>query len=245
MKKAFTMAEVLITLGIIGIVAAITIPQLIKNYQAKVYETAFKKAYSNISKAYLMTQQELGGTNISKTYTFYDASNRVYPLTKVFIDTFYKNLGVVNIADNYVITNYNKSKTFYTGGSQNSKDYYPNTGAPRPLRILPDSSSVGVVINSATIYIDIDTNGPYQKPNRYGFDIFTFKVSNQDIIAPIKMSKLYTEEELENEQWKNVAGYPCSIMSSQTSNGFGCSYYAMNDINPDDSKSGYWKNLPK
>lgn len=32
-KKAFTLAEVLITLGIIGIVAAITIPNLIANYQ--------------------------------------------------------------------------------------------------------------------------------------------------------------------------------------------------------------------
>ena len=41
MKKAFTMAEVLITLGIIGIVAALTIPQLIKNYQHKELEAAF------------------------------------------------------------------------------------------------------------------------------------------------------------------------------------------------------------
>lgn len=56
MKKAFTIAEVLITLGIIGIVASMTIPQLIKNYQLKVYETAFKKSYSNLSKAYLMTK---------------------------------------------------------------------------------------------------------------------------------------------------------------------------------------------
>lgn len=33
MKKAFTMPEVLITLGIIGIVAAITLPALIGKYQ--------------------------------------------------------------------------------------------------------------------------------------------------------------------------------------------------------------------
>ncbi len=77
MKKAFTMAEVLITLGIIGIVAAMTFPQLIKNYQAKVYETAFKKAYSNLSKAYLMTQQELGVTNLRKAYATYDNVNKV------------------------------------------------------------------------------------------------------------------------------------------------------------------------
>lgn len=246
MKKSFTMAEVLITLGIIGIVAAMTFPQLIKNYQAKVYETAFKKAYSNLSKAYLMTQQELGVTNLRKAYATYDNVNKVYPQSKVFRDTFYKNLGVVNIAENYIVTNYNKSATFYTGNSKDSNDDYEYTGAPRPLRILPDGSSVGVVINSSQIFFDVDTNGPYQKPNRYGFDIFTFAVlDDQDVIKPLQMSKLYTEEELEDAKWPTVAGSPCSVKSNQQANGVGCSYYAMNDINPDDNKSGYWKNLPK
>ena len=36
MKKGFTLAEVLITLGVIGIVAAMTIPTLVNNYQEKV-----------------------------------------------------------------------------------------------------------------------------------------------------------------------------------------------------------------
>ena len=43
---AFTLAEVLITLGIIGIVAALTIPTLVKNYEKFVLETKFKKAKS-------------------------------------------------------------------------------------------------------------------------------------------------------------------------------------------------------
>ena len=46
MKKAFTLAEVLITLGVIGIVAALTMPALIVNYQKKVLETRIKKFYS-------------------------------------------------------------------------------------------------------------------------------------------------------------------------------------------------------
>ena len=37
---AFTLAEVLITLGIIGVVAALTIPTLVANYQAKSWNTA-------------------------------------------------------------------------------------------------------------------------------------------------------------------------------------------------------------
>ena len=244
--KGFSLSEVLITLGVIGIVASLTIPQLIKNYQAKVLETGFKKSYSNLSKAYLMTQQELGVSNIHKAFASYDSAAGKYPLADEFKRVFYKNLGTVNIADNYIITNYNKSATFYTGCVRNSTDNTFMTGCPRPLRILSDGSSVGCVINSGQIFFEVDTNGPYQKPNRYGFDIFTFAVQDkQDIIKPIKMSKLYTDEELEEVSWPTVAGMPCSIHSNQQSNGYGCSYYAMNDINPDDNKSGYWKNLPK
>ena len=46
MKDAFTLAEVLITLGVIGIVAAITISPLIANHKEKVLVTRVKKAYS-------------------------------------------------------------------------------------------------------------------------------------------------------------------------------------------------------
>ena len=42
-KKAFTLAEVLITLGIIGVVAALTMPSLMSNYRRKVAETQGSK----------------------------------------------------------------------------------------------------------------------------------------------------------------------------------------------------------
>ena len=45
-KVAFTLAEVLITLGIIGVVAALTLPTVIKNYQKQVTITRLQKAYS-------------------------------------------------------------------------------------------------------------------------------------------------------------------------------------------------------
>lgn len=51
-KKAFTLAEVLITLGVIGIVAAITIPTLIKNTQDAEFKTAYKKAFSDATNAW-------------------------------------------------------------------------------------------------------------------------------------------------------------------------------------------------
>ena len=50
-KTAFTLAEVLITLGIIGIVAAMTLPALTGKYQQKVLASQFKKAYANLQTA--------------------------------------------------------------------------------------------------------------------------------------------------------------------------------------------------
>ena len=50
-KNGFTLAEVLITLGIIGVVAALTIPTLVKNYQKTQYVTGLKKAYTTFNQA--------------------------------------------------------------------------------------------------------------------------------------------------------------------------------------------------
>jgi prepilin-type N-terminal cleavage/methylation domain-containing protein len=51
-SSAFTLAEVLITLGIIGIIAAITIPTLMNNIQNMQYKSGWKKSYSEISQAW-------------------------------------------------------------------------------------------------------------------------------------------------------------------------------------------------
>ena len=59
-KAAFTLAEVLITLGIIGVVAAMTLPSLIQNYHEKQRVTQLKKAYSVMQNAFLMAQEEYG-----------------------------------------------------------------------------------------------------------------------------------------------------------------------------------------
>ena len=50
-KKGFTLAEVLITLAIIGIVAALTIPSVISNYQQQEFKTGLKKAVSVLNEA--------------------------------------------------------------------------------------------------------------------------------------------------------------------------------------------------
>ena len=47
----FTLAEVLVTLGIIGVVSAMTIPSLVKNYQRQVYVTQLRKVYNEVGQA--------------------------------------------------------------------------------------------------------------------------------------------------------------------------------------------------
>ena len=59
-RVAFTLAEVLITLGIIGVVAAMTLPTLISNYQAKQRVTQLKKVYSVLNQAYLRVKEKYG-----------------------------------------------------------------------------------------------------------------------------------------------------------------------------------------
>jgi len=59
-KVAFTLAEVLITLGIIGVVAAMTLPALITNYKEKQTVSQLKKFYSTLSQAWLMMENEYG-----------------------------------------------------------------------------------------------------------------------------------------------------------------------------------------
>lgn len=61
-KKGFTLAEVLITLGIIGVVAAMTIPSLLTNTNDQEYTTRLKKKFSEISQAFDQIRADNGGT---------------------------------------------------------------------------------------------------------------------------------------------------------------------------------------
>ncbi|MDR1327072.1 MAG: prepilin-type N-terminal cleavage/methylation domain-containing protein [Heliobacteriaceae bacterium] len=57
-KKAFTLAEVLITLGIIGVVAALTIPSLIAKHKEKETVSKLKNIFSTLSNAYTLILNE-------------------------------------------------------------------------------------------------------------------------------------------------------------------------------------------
>ena len=66
-KAAFTLAEVLITLGIIGIVAAMTLPVIIQDTKNKELEAQFKKGYSSLQQAILRANYE--GEDLNSLYS--------------------------------------------------------------------------------------------------------------------------------------------------------------------------------
>ena len=86
-RQAFTLAEVLITLGIIGVVAALTLPALINNYEKSVVETRMQKFYTNINAALKLSIVE-NGDMVDWTFPqdYYDADG-----SEQFFNTYLKN----------------------------------------------------------------------------------------------------------------------------------------------------------
>ncbi len=89
-KKAFTLAEVLITLAIIGIVAALTIPTLIQNYQERAWNTASQVFQRKLGEA-------LKVMNVQGTLAGYTT-------TEAFVDELSKHIKITRICDNDDIT---------------------------------------------------------------------------------------------------------------------------------------------
>ncbi len=65
--SGFTLAEVLITLGIIGVVAALTMPSVINNYKEKETIAKLKKTYSVLSQAYINTVLRMNGHGVRRS----------------------------------------------------------------------------------------------------------------------------------------------------------------------------------
>ena len=59
-RVAFTLAEVLITLAIIGVVATLTIPNLVANYEKRVTEVRLQKAYASLSQLLRLAKVDHG-----------------------------------------------------------------------------------------------------------------------------------------------------------------------------------------
>ena len=154
-KKGFTLSEVLITLGVIGVVAAMTIPTIIENHQKQVVTSRMKKFYSTFNQALQMSVNEHGDM---KTWTyptdFYD-----YTGSNVFWDT------------------YLKQHIKYTKIKQNHYTPWPTIGV---LIYQPDGSSFCLSGTWVTFYPVAD-----KKKFNTTRDVFLFEiVQNKNELLP-------------------------------------------------------------
>ena len=116
-KHAFTLAEVLITLGIIGVVAALTMPALIANHKKTVVETRLKKFYSSINQAIKMAEIEYG-----------DKEDWQVKDTDDFWDNYLsKHLNYINVEDSQSSSYNNKIVSFADGSAVIINIYYSST----------------------------------------------------------------------------------------------------------------------
>jgi prepilin-type N-terminal cleavage/methylation domain-containing protein len=250
LSKAFTLSEILITIGIVGIVAGMTIPTITHKIRNKVLEIQFKNTYAKLSQAIKQMQVNTDISGIGSYCTYHNGTfngytnvnecfselKKAYPINTKGIKR--DNLSIYGTTDVKVRKLDNMAVLFTQYGKK-------------------DGSYLGYLINSGTFYLSIDTNGA-SKPNRLGYDIFMFYVSKtDDKIEGFKPSSV-TDEELEKYGNKiansnntdgdkaysySIYGYPCNYSSTQTSNGIGCGYYAIRNKCPDGSNKGYFECL--
>ena len=182
---AFTLAEVLITLGIIGVVAAMTMPTLIKTYQKQVALAQLKENYSLVNQAIKLAEVQNGEV---KYWDFTDAEKILFDYiapnikSKKFSGKEHKygSLCFSETALNYKfldgstagvpLLDNSPSIKLPTGAciGLNRGNIEEDTGRPSPF--------------ASIVYLDI--NGSQQTPNMLGKDLFLFKIGERGELVP-------------------------------------------------------------
>lgn len=193
--KGFTLAEVLITLGVIGVVASLTIPTLVNNYQKQQYVTSLKKVYTEFNQALQKVSSDYGCSNDLKCTGLFDENSTSYSLGAALVKYFKtsKNCGVTtnqgcwssSTNDNYdgksaTIRNYDHSG-YYLWTSADGMSIavlnYAANGAGFENCGKNWSQSGAGNLSQVCGNLFVDVNGP-KPPNMYGRDTFWFFISN-------------------------------------------------------------------
>ncbi|MCM1338201.1 MAG: type II secretion system GspH family protein [Muribaculaceae bacterium] len=174
--KGFTLAETLITLGIVSIVAALTIPNLMTAYKARRYRTQFLKSYSTLQQIFKQMQND----DISL-----DGSNYGGAQFRKVIKPYLLN----NTTQCYTAEELKSPLCL----SKNKEQYnnLPNTtkmnweGFDDGQFILADGSQLFIenpTSNYNRVIFHIDLNGYKTPPNRAGIDLFSFQMMDNEIL---------------------------------------------------------------
>lgn len=177
-KEAFTLAEVLITLVIIGVIASLVIPTITNTIQKIQYGSAIKKSYSTFSQTY----QKLVSENSSISSAISDCGS--YDHT-CFKDALKKHLQYTKECDSGASRGICfPQNVFYMDGTPVTSDYDFRDNAAG--LILNDGTLIDIGLynpsdcsytigdfNDACGWITVDING-FKRPNTFGKDLYTF-----------------------------------------------------------------------
>ena len=194
-RVAFTLAEVLITLGIIGVVAAITLPTLIANYQKTVWVNQLKKTYSTLNEGYKQMAASEGCTTLRCADISEDWPVTNFDFTKAktkekFVKTFkLENVYVGGVPSNSI---YNYKIKMLSGEESNFSDECVANGS---VSSLVGTTSNGEIMSFANTLagplVAVDING-LKSPNTLGRDIFVF--SGFDFNDTVMVTPFYSKK---------------------------------------------------
>ena len=253
-KAAFTLAEVLITLGIIGIVAAMTLPTVINNTRHKELETAFKKSYANLANAVnLVNAEEIPVYVLNPTEERPDGDPDANSAYAQAILSNYRQLKKLTPIQK---TKYHSSMLNY---SRKRTGQFPQCSQSMNADnafVTMDGSMLSIMQNCGALWFTIDTNG-LKKPNALGHDIFIFRIDKNSTNNALKPAYSESEIKLDDEGNKVYTenGIPvynnteenkdkCSPTSPSALNGATCANFAILDRCPGDESKGYFECLP-
>ncbi len=193
-KFAFTLAEVLITLGIIGVVAALTMPAVVGHYKKQETISRLKKAYTILNQALKLSENDNG------EYEYWDDGFNMGAeayLNKYWLPYF----NVLKICNTYSECGYESnmpwtsiddSSNNHTGLTDNYKriPFLTSDGILYIISVAVSNDDTGGYSKDYQIFCDL--NGP-KAPNTEGKDFFRFTRVTGKGILPLGYNKTSTE----------------------------------------------------
>lgn len=176
-QKGFTLAEVLITLGIIGVVAAMTIPTLIAKTQKNQTVTKLQKAISVLNQAYKMSYAENGEIDADEQMELgAEQYFKEYWAPYIKVNQFCSDAFNCGYTSAYPMSKLNGAGAGWHWTSDRRRTLFSTMDGFTYLIVSSYYNDATKKQVSETL-IFVDVNGP-SKPNRYGRDIFQLVTSS-------------------------------------------------------------------
>jgi prepilin-type N-terminal cleavage/methylation domain-containing protein len=203
--KAFTLAEVLITLLIIGVVASLVIPSLINNTQEAEFKVAAKKAFGEISNVVNQMKMDKGSLE------FYNGNPSSF---KPDFMNYFSILKDCHGAD--CVTAVEPSPIYKSLTGEPAAGWLGGEGQ----FITNDGMFINIQNSANTtigVMIAVDINGYDKAPNVYGKDVFVFQIVNSKLLPSGSTGSYYS-----------ATSY-CNRSINAAQQGFGCAVYMLQD----------------